>query len=82
MPAALQTSSKLELRSCAAQFTTFRAAWPIKLIVSSTRPAPSRGLESTAIRSDFGIFFASKPLLGNRSPLGLRWGGSAQSVRP
>ena len=40
----------------AAQRTTLRAAWASKLKVSSTRPAPSSGLESIATRSVVGSF--------------------------
>jgi hypothetical protein len=44
----LATRSSGQPSRSAAHSATFRAAWPSRLIVSSTRPAPSSGLESTA----------------------------------
>jgi hypothetical protein len=57
MPASRATRSADQPRRSAAHSTTLRAACASRLMVSSTRPAPTRGLESTATRSVLGSFF-------------------------
>ena len=63
MPASAHTRSTVQPSSIAAHATTLRAAWPSKLNVSSTRPAPSSGAESMATRRVWGSFFQSKPFV-------------------
>ncbi len=59
MPASRQTRSSVQPSSAAAQATILRPAWASRLMVSSTRPAPSSGLESIATRSVLGNFLGS-----------------------
>ena len=54
MPACRQTCAGGPPEQPAAQLTTLRAACASKLKVSSTRPAPSKRLESMATRNVFG----------------------------
>ena len=54
MPACVHTCSSVHPSRPAAHRTTLRAAWASRLNVSSTRPAPSNGLESIATRRVLG----------------------------
>ena len=58
-PALRQISSSLRLVIFDTMRTTLRAAWPSRLIVSSTRPAPAKGRLSTATRIAFDRAFLS-----------------------
>ena len=63
MPACRHTCSSVHPSRPAAQRTTLRAAWASKLNVSSTRPAPSSGLESIATRRVLGSLRGSNALV-------------------
>ena len=63
MPACVHTCSSFHPSRPAAHWTTLRAAWASKLNVSSTRPAPSSGLESIATRNVLGSLRGSNALV-------------------
>jgi Glycosyl transferases group 1 len=63
IPACRATRSAVQFKRSAAHSTTLWAAWPSRLMVSSTRPAPASGLESIATRRFLGSFFQSKALV-------------------